>query len=150
MKLIHEMLGCIYAHLVLEVGLCDWDKSFHISYLYMENNLQPLINQKCKIKRNFWTIFMIFPSLSLVKYFSDSFLWLESKSIGALILFWGCVKLYLSTSKDIFLRHPYSFLDWKNLNIWMPSYKQVMYNAFQDESINWPNLLKVLDMEQYI
>ena len=144
------MLGCIYAHLVMEVGLCDWGKSFHISYLYMENNLQPLINQKCKIKRNFWTIFMIFPSLSLVKYFSDSFLWLESKSIGALILFRACVKLYLSTSKDIFLRHPYSFLDWKKLNIWMPSYKQVMYNAFQDESINWPNLLKVLDMEQYI
>ena len=143
-------MGCIYAHLVLEVGLCDSVKSFHISYLYMENNLHPLINQKCKIKRNFWTIFMIFPSLSLVKYFSDSFLWLERKSIGALILFQACVKLYLSTSKDIFLRHPYSFLNWKNLNIWMPSYKHVMDNALQDESINWPNLLKVLDMEQYI
>ena len=72
--LIHEMLGCIYAHLALEVGLCDWDKSFHISYLYMENNLHPRINQKSKIKRNFWTIFMILPSLSLVKYFSLSFL----------------------------------------------------------------------------
>ena len=143
-------MGCIYAHLVLEVGLCDSVKSFHISYLYMENNLHPLINQKCKIKRNFWTIFMIFPSLSLVKYFSDSFLWLERKSIGALILFRACVKLYLSTSKDIFLRHPYSFLNWKNLNIWMPSYKQVMDNAFQYESIYWPYLLKVLDMEQYI
>ena len=137
-------MGCIYAHLVMEVGLCDLFKSFHISYLYMENNLQPLINQKCKIKRNFWTIFMIFPSLSLVKYFSDSFLSCESKSIGA------CVKLYLSTSKDISLRHPYSYLFWKNLNIWMPFYKQVMDNAFQDESINWPNLLKVLDIEPCI
>ena len=35
--LIHEMLGCIYAHLVLEVGLRDLDKSLHISYLYIEN-----------------------------------------------------------------------------------------------------------------
>ena len=31
------MLGCIYAHLVLEVGLSDLDKTFHISYLYIEN-----------------------------------------------------------------------------------------------------------------
>ena len=30
--LIHEMLGCIYAYLVLEVGLRDLDNSFHISY----------------------------------------------------------------------------------------------------------------------
>ena len=30
-------LGCIYAHLVLEVGLRDWKKSLHISYLYIEN-----------------------------------------------------------------------------------------------------------------
>ena len=37
---IHEMLGCVYAHLVLEVGLRDLDKSFHILYLYIEN-LQP-------------------------------------------------------------------------------------------------------------
>ena len=35
--LIHEMLGCIYALLVLEVGLRDLDKSFHISYLCIEN-----------------------------------------------------------------------------------------------------------------
>ena len=35
--LIHEMLGCIYAYLVLEVGPRDLDKSFHISYLYIEN-----------------------------------------------------------------------------------------------------------------
>ena len=35
--LIHEMLGCIYDHLVLEVGLRDLDNSFHISYLYVEN-----------------------------------------------------------------------------------------------------------------
>ena len=35
--LIHEMLGCIYGHLVLEVGLCDFDNSFHISCLYIEN-----------------------------------------------------------------------------------------------------------------
>ena len=35
--LIHEMLGCIYAHLVLEVGLCDLVKSFHNLYLYIEN-----------------------------------------------------------------------------------------------------------------
>ena len=32
--LIHEMLGCIHAHLVLEVGLHVLDESFHISYLY--------------------------------------------------------------------------------------------------------------------
>ena len=31
------MLGCIYAYLVLEVWLRDLDKSFHISYLYIEN-----------------------------------------------------------------------------------------------------------------
>ena len=34
------MLGRIYAYLVLEVGLRDLDsldKSFHISYLYIEN-----------------------------------------------------------------------------------------------------------------
>ena len=31
--LIHEMFGCVYAHLVLEVGLRDLYKSFHISYL---------------------------------------------------------------------------------------------------------------------
>ena len=35
--LIYELLGCIYAHLVLEVGLRDLDNSFHISYLYIEN-----------------------------------------------------------------------------------------------------------------
>ena len=35
--LIHEMLGCIYAHLVLEIGVRDLDNSFHISYLYIEN-----------------------------------------------------------------------------------------------------------------
>ena len=35
--LIHEMLGCIYAYLVLKVGLRDFDNSFHISYLYIEN-----------------------------------------------------------------------------------------------------------------
>ena len=35
--LIHEMLGCVYAHLVLKVGLRDLDTSFHISYLYIEN-----------------------------------------------------------------------------------------------------------------
>ena len=29
--LIHEMLSCIYAHLVLEVGLRALDNSFHIS-----------------------------------------------------------------------------------------------------------------------
>ena len=29
--LIHEKLGCIYAHLVLEVGLHDLDNFFHIS-----------------------------------------------------------------------------------------------------------------------
>ena len=31
------MLGCVYAHLELKVGLRDLDKSFHISYLYIEN-----------------------------------------------------------------------------------------------------------------
>ena len=30
-------LGCIYTHLVLEVGLRDLDNSFHISYLYVEH-----------------------------------------------------------------------------------------------------------------
>ena len=40
--LIHEMLGCIYAHIVLEVRLRDLDKSFHILYLYIEN-LQPSV-----------------------------------------------------------------------------------------------------------
>ena len=35
--LIHEMLGCIYAHLVLEIGVRDLDNSFHISYLYIKN-----------------------------------------------------------------------------------------------------------------
>ena len=35
--LIHEMLGCVYAHIVLEIGLRDLDNSFHISYLYIEN-----------------------------------------------------------------------------------------------------------------
>ena len=35
--LIHEMFGSLYAYLVLEVGLRDLDKSFHISYLYMEH-----------------------------------------------------------------------------------------------------------------
>ena len=34
--LIHEMLGYVYAHLVLEVGLRDLDKSFYISYLNIE------------------------------------------------------------------------------------------------------------------
>ena len=33
----HEILCCVYAHLVLEVWLCDLDKLFHISYLYIEN-----------------------------------------------------------------------------------------------------------------
>ena len=33
--LIHKMLDCIYAHLVLEVGLRYSGKSFHISYLYI-------------------------------------------------------------------------------------------------------------------
>ena len=35
--LIHEMLICIYAHLVLEVGLRALDNSFHISELYIAN-----------------------------------------------------------------------------------------------------------------
>ena len=35
--LIHEMFGYVYAHLVLEVGLRDFTKSFNISYLYIEN-----------------------------------------------------------------------------------------------------------------
>ena len=35
--LIHEMLRCIYAHLVLEVGQCNLDNSFHISYISIEN-----------------------------------------------------------------------------------------------------------------
>ena len=34
--LIHKMLGCVYAYLLLEVWLRDLDKSFHISYLYIE------------------------------------------------------------------------------------------------------------------
>ena len=35
--LIHEMLRCIYAHLVLEVGQRNLDNSFHISYISIEN-----------------------------------------------------------------------------------------------------------------
>ena len=35
--LIYEMLGCFYAHLVLEVEMRDLDIFFHISYLYIEN-----------------------------------------------------------------------------------------------------------------
>ena len=35
--MIHEELGGIYVHLELEVGLRDLDKSFQISYLYIEN-----------------------------------------------------------------------------------------------------------------
>ena len=35
--LIHEMLGCIYAYLVLEVGQRDFNNSFHISHLYIGN-----------------------------------------------------------------------------------------------------------------
>ena len=31
------MLDCIYAHLLLQVGLRDLDKYLHISYLYIEN-----------------------------------------------------------------------------------------------------------------
>ena len=33
----HEMLGCVYVHLVLEVELRDLDNFFHISYLNIEN-----------------------------------------------------------------------------------------------------------------
>ena len=35
--LIHEMLDCIYAHLLLEIGMRDQNNSFQISYLYVEN-----------------------------------------------------------------------------------------------------------------
>ena len=35
--LIHEMFGCIYAHLILEVGLCDLDNLFYVSYPNIEN-----------------------------------------------------------------------------------------------------------------
>ena len=35
--LMHEILSCIYAHSVLEVGLRGLDKSFNLSYLYIEN-----------------------------------------------------------------------------------------------------------------
>ena len=34
----HEMLGCIYAYLVLEVGPPNLDNSFHISYLCIEKS----------------------------------------------------------------------------------------------------------------
>ena len=34
--LIHELLDCVYIHLLLKVGLRVSDKSFHISYLYIE------------------------------------------------------------------------------------------------------------------
>ena len=37
--LIHEILGCMYAVLALEVRMPDLDNSFHISYLSIENFL---------------------------------------------------------------------------------------------------------------
>ena len=57
------MLGCVYAYLLLEVGLRDLDKSFHISYLYIENfwihldipNLEEKKDQQKNMKfKEFW------------------------------------------------------------------------------------------------
>ena len=44
--LIHEMLGCVYAYLVLEVGLRDLDNFLHISYLYIEHSNIGQINEE--------------------------------------------------------------------------------------------------------
>ena len=67
------MLGCIYGHLVLEVRLCDLDKSLHISYLYIERFVLPKRkipisswslgrtqqnNHKCTQSFNTWLIFI--------------------------------------------------------------------------------------------
>ena len=35
--MLNEMLNCVYAHLVLDVGLHNLDNFFHISYHYMED-----------------------------------------------------------------------------------------------------------------
>ena len=46
-SLIHEILGSVYAHLALEVGLRDVKTFFHIYNLYIENFcLKPSASQE--------------------------------------------------------------------------------------------------------
>ena len=45
------MLGCIYANLVVEVGMRDLENSFHISYLYIEHFWFSI-----KVKKEYWVL----------------------------------------------------------------------------------------------
>ena len=83
-------------------------------------NGRHLINKKCKIRWHLYDISFLPFNIDISFKYSEHM--------------WNYIWLHVE-------RYPCSTLYQKTLNIWKPCY--------QDESINWPNLLKVLDMEPY-